>query len=143
DALQKMKAAAHDDIEIKLEYDQSRFVVIAIKGLATVGALCALLSGVMVLLFMRDWSSSLIVILTIPFALLAAVVWLWMTGQTINIMISGGLALAVGVLVDEATVEIENIHSLLDSARESAISRAKAVVEACKKTAIPRLLAMF
>src|SRR5947199_6674520 len=66
-----------------------------------------------------------------------------MSGQTVNIMTLGGLALAVGVLVDEATVEIENSHSLLDSARESGMSRAHAVVEACRKTAIPRLLAML
>src|SRR5204862_4675460 len=65
------------------------------------------------------------------------------TRQTVNIMTLGGLALAVGVLVDEATVEIENIHSLLNSARESGMSRAHAVVEACRKTAIPRLLAML
>src|SRR5262249_26434375 len=67
----------------------------------------------------------------------------WLSGQTINIMTLGGLALAVGVLVDEATVEIENIHSLLDSARAAGMSRARAVVEACRKTAIPRLLAML
>ncbi|PYT24248.1 MAG: acriflavin resistance protein, partial [Acidobacteria bacterium] len=115
----------------------------AIKGLMTESALGALLTGVMVLLFLRDWRSSVIVILTIPFALLSAVVWLWMTGQTINMMTLGGLALAVGVLVDEATVEIENIHSLLDSAKASGMSRAMAVVEACRRTAIPRLLAML
>src|SRR5260370_9052004 len=143
EALPKMKAAAPDDVEIRLEFDQSRFVVNAIKGLVTESALGALLTGVMVLLFLRDWRSSLIVILTIPFALLSAVVWLWMSGQTVNIMTLGGLALAVGVLVDEATVEIENIHSLLDSAKASGMSRAKAVVGACQETAIPRLLAML
>ena len=65
----------------------------------------------MVLLFLRDWRSSLIVVATIPFALLAAVVALWGAGQTLNIMTLGGLALAVGILVDEATVAIENIHT--------------------------------
>src|SRR5438132_705912 len=143
DALPRMKAVAPDDVDIRLEFDQSKFVVNAIKGLMTESALGALLTAVMVLLFLRDWRSSLIVIITIPFALLSAVVWLWMTGQTINMMTLGGLALAVGVLVDEATVEIENIHSLLDSAKESGMSRARAVVEACSKTAIPRLLAML
>src|SRR5205823_11525579 len=139
----RMKAAAPDDVEIRLEFDQSRFVVNAIKGLVTESALGALLTGVMVLLFLRDWRSSLIVITTIPFALLSAVVWLWASGQTINIMTLGGLALAVGVLVDEATVEIENIHSIIDESRKSGMSRAQAVVEACRKTAIPRLLAML
>src|SRR5882724_876774 len=143
EALPRMKAVAPDDVDIRLEFDQSKFVVNAIKGLMTESALGAFLTAVMVLLFLRDWRSSVIVIVTIPFALLSAVVWLWLTGQTINIMTLGGLALAVGVLVDEATVEIENIHSLLDTAKASGMSRAMAVVEACRKTAIPRLLAML
>jgi multidrug efflux pump subunit AcrB len=142
-ALPRMKAVAPDDVDIRLEFDQSKFVVNAIRGLLTEAGLGALLTGVMVLFFLRDWRSSLIVIVTIPFALLSALVWLWASGQTVNIMTLGGLALAVGVLVDEATVEIENIHSLLDSARESGMSRAQAVVEACRKTALPRLLAML
>src|SRR6202030_1180152 len=73
------------------------------------------------------------------FALLAAVLLLWATGQSINIMTLGGLALAVGVLVDEATVEIENIHTQM----LPGISRARAVVEACSRTAMARLLSMF
>ncbi|HXF13488.1 MAG TPA: efflux RND transporter permease subunit [Terriglobales bacterium] len=143
EALPRMKAAAPPDVDIRLEFDQSRVVVNSIKGLLTEAGLGAVLTGVMVLLFLRDWHSSIIVVITIPFALLSAIVWLWMSGQTVNIMTLGGLALAVGVLVDEATVEIENIHSLLDSARESGMSRAQAVVEACRKTALPRLLAML
>ncbi len=93
----------------------------------------------MVLIFLRDWRSALIVVLNIPFALLAAVILLWATGQTINIMTLGGLALAVGVLVDEATVEIENIHTRM----LPGVSRARAVVEACRRTAMARLLSMF
>ena len=76
-------------------------------------ALGALLTGLMVLVFLRDWRSAGIVVVTIPFALLAAVVALWGAGQTINVMTLGGLALAVGILVDEATVAIENIHTHL------------------------------
>ncbi len=93
----------------------------------------------MVLIFLRDWRSALIVMLNIPFALLSAVILLWATGQTINIMTLGGLALAVGVLVDEATVEIENIHTQM----LPGVSRARAVVEACSRTAMARLLSMF
>jgi multidrug efflux pump subunit AcrB len=93
----------------------------------------------MVLIFLRDWRSALIVVLNIPFALLSAVILLWATGQTINIMTLGGLALAVGVLVDEATVEIENIHTRM----LPGVSRARAVVEACSRTAMARLLSMF
>src|SRR5216684_7506577 len=91
-ALPRMKAVAPDDVDIRLEFDQSKFVVNAIRNLIIEGALGAILTAVMVLLFLRDWRSSIIVILTIPFALLSAVVWLWLTGQTINIMTLGGLA---------------------------------------------------
>ena len=63
------------------------------------------------LLFLRDWRSVIVVVLNIPFALLAAIVALWATGQTLNLMTLGGLALAVGILVDEATVAVENIHT--------------------------------
>ena len=97
----------------------------------TEGLLGAVLTGLMVLLFLRDWRSALIVVMNIPFALLGAVIVLWATGQTINIMTLGGLALAVGVLVDEATVEIENIHTQM----LPGVSRARAVVEACSRTA--------
>ena len=87
----------------------------------------ALLTGLMVLLFLRDWRSAAIVVVTIPFALLAAVVALWGAGQTINIMTLGGLALAVGILVDEATVAIENIHTHL--ARGAPLARGGARCE--------------
>ena len=103
------------------------------------GLLGAALTGLMVLIFLRDWRSAVIVVMNIPFALLSAVILLWATGQTINIMTLGGLALAVGVLVDEATVEIENIHTQM----LPGVSRARAVVEACSRTAIARLLSMF
>jgi multidrug efflux pump subunit AcrB len=133
------KKAVPEDVDIRLEFDQSRYVTNSIKGLVTEGLLGAVLTGLMVLLFLRDWRSAVIVVITIPFALLAAIVFLWAFGQTVNIMTLGGLALAVGVLVDEATVEIENIHTQM----ATGTSRAKSVVEATKKTAIPRLLAMF
>ena len=111
----------------------------ALLSVVKEGLLGALLTGLMVLLFLRDWRSALIVVATIPFALLAAVVALWGAGQTINIMTLGGLALAVGILVDESTVVMENIHSHLDQAR----GRALAVLEASKEVQIPRLLAML
>ena len=138
-ALPEFKKAVPDDVDVRLEFDQSPFVTNAIRGLITEGLLGAVLTGLMVLIFLRDWRSALIVVANIPFALLAAVVLLWATGQTLNIMTLGGLALAVGVLVDEATVEIENIHTSM----VPGVSRASAVVEACRRTAIPRLLSMF
>jgi multidrug efflux pump subunit AcrB len=99
----------------------------------------ALLTGLMVLLFLRDARSALIVVTTIPFAILAGVVGLWLAGQTINIMTLGGLALAIGVLVDEATVAVENIHTHLS--RGSPVRRA--VWDATRETVTPRLLAML
>src|SRR5579872_5788757 len=137
-AIPDFKKAVPEDVDVRLEFDQSPYVTNSIRGLMTEGLLGAALTGLMVLVFLRDWRSALIVILNIPFALLAAVVLLWATGQTINIMTLGGLALAVGVLVDEATVEIENIHTRM----LPGISRARAVVEACSRTAIARLLSM-
>src|SRR5215475_755700 len=138
-AMPKFKAAIPEDVDVRLEFDQSGYVAAAIRNLATEGLLGALLTGLMVLLFLRDWRSALIVVMNIPFALFAAVLALWATGQTINIMTLGGLALAVGVLVDEATVEIENIHTNM----QPGSSRARAVVDACSRTAIARLLSMF
>src|SRR5262249_31749008 len=99
------------------------------------GLLGAALTGLMVLLFLRDWRSVLVVVLNIPFALLGSVFALWVTGQTINLMTLGGLALAVGILVDEATVEVENIHTQMD--KTSAIARAVRLGNA--ETAVPRL----
>ena len=138
-ALPEFKKAVPDDVDVRLEFDQSPYVSNSIRGLVTEGLLGAVLTGLMVLLFLRDWRSALIVVMNIPFALLAAVILLWGTGQTINIMTLGGLALAVGVLVDEATVEIENIHTRM----LPGVSRARAVVEACSQTAMARLLSML
>ena len=138
-ALPTMRNIVPEDVKIDLVFDQSGYVVNAIKGLTKEGLLGACLTGLMVVLFLREWRSALIVVTTIPFAILAAVVSLWAAGQTINIMTLGGLALAVGVLVDEATVAIESIHTHLDSG----LPRARAVIEACRKTAVPRVLAML
>src|ERR671931_2730164 len=125
-----MRSVAPEDVSVDLVFDQSRYVVNALNGLIGEALLGALLTGLMVLIFLRDLRSSLIVVITIPFSILSAVVGLWITGQTINIMTLGGLALAVGVLVDEATVEIENIHAHMDTG----LPRMRAVVEACRKT---------
>jgi multidrug efflux pump subunit AcrB len=97
------------------------------------------LVGLMILLFLRDWRSALVVVLNIPLAILAAIVALWITGQTINLMTLGGLALAIGILVDEATVAMENIHSHLHRGKPLAV----AVRDGSAETAVPRLLAML
>ena len=138
-AIPDFKKAVPDDVDVSLQFDQSPFVTNSLRGLIVEGLLGAALTGLMVLIFLRDWRSALIVVMNIPFALLSAVILLWATGQTINIMTLGGLALAVGVLVDEATVEIENIHTQM----LPGVTRARAVVEACSRTAMARLLSMF
>ena len=137
--LPRMRAAIPDDITVNFAFDQSGYVTNAIRALVTEGALGALLAGVMVLLFLRHFRSSIIVVLTIPLALLAAVVALWGAGQTINIMTLGGLTLAIGILVDESTVAIENIHTHLARGKP----RARAVVDAVSEVAVPMMLAML
>jgi multidrug efflux pump subunit AcrB len=137
--LPRMRAAIPDDITVNFAFDQSGYVRNAIRALVTEGTLGALLAGLMVLLFLRHFRSSIIVVLTIPLALLAAVVALWGAGQTINIMTLGGLTLAIGILVDESTVAIENIHTHLARGKP----RARAVVDAVSEVAVPMMLAML
>jgi multidrug efflux pump subunit AcrB len=139
DALPRMQAVLPDDIRVSFEFDQSPTVTAAVKSLATEGALGALLTGLMVLVFLRDWRSVIVVVTNIPFAICGALLALWLTGQTINLMTLGGLALSIGILVDEATVEIENIHHKT----EGIDSIASAVRLGNMDTAVPRLLAML
>jgi multidrug efflux pump subunit AcrB len=136
--LGRFQTLVPDDIRVSYELDQSGDVSGALQSVLREAILGALLTGLMVVLFLRDWRSSLIVSLTIPFALLTAVVGLWAAGQTINIMTLGGLALAVGILVDEGTVAIENIHTHL----ARGISIARGVVDASGEVVVPRFLAM-
>jgi len=138
-SLARFQSLIPEDIKITYELDQSQYVRDALLSVLREGILGAFLTGLTLLLFLRDWRSSLIVVITIPFALLMAVVALWATGQTINIMTLGGLALAIGVLVDEGTVLLENIHVHLAAGEP----KARAVVKASQEVAIPRLLAML
>ncbi len=138
-ALPDMQAAVPSDIKVSYEFDQSGYVINSLKNVLFEGGLGALLTGLMVLLFLNDRRGALIVVLTIPIALLSSMICLNAIGQTINIMTLGGLALAVGILVDEATVTIENIHRHL----ETGISKARAILEACKEIVTPKLLILF
>ncbi len=137
--LPKFKSAVPDDINVTYEFDQSPVVTRSIKDLVKEGAIGTVLTGLMVLLFLRDWRSAFIVVVNIPLSLLAASCALWISGQSINLMTLGGLALAVGILVDEATVAVENIHAYL--ARGTSLARA--ALDATRETALPRLLAML
>lgn len=138
-SLPDMQAAIPADIKVSYEFDQSGYVINSLKSVLFEGLLGAILTGLMVLLFLRDWRSAVIVVLNIPLALLTSVVLLYLTGQTINIMTLGGLALAVGILVDESTVTIENIHHHLELGK----SRARAIWDACLEIAVPKLLILL
>ena len=137
--LPEMKSLLPDDVNISYEFDQSVFVINAAKSLMTEGILGAILTGLMVLLFLQDWRSSVVVIITIPVAVLSAVFCLKLAGQTINIMTLSGLALAIGVLVDQATVTIENIHQHLEMGKE----KKKAIFDACQEISFPLLLILL
>jgi multidrug efflux pump subunit AcrB len=126
-------------VDISYEFDQSIFVINAAKSLMTEGILGAILTGLMVLLFLQDWRSSLVVIVTIPVAVLGAVFFLNLAGQTINIMTLSGLALAIGILVDQATVTIENIHQHLEMGK----NKKQAVLDACSEISFPLLLILL
>jgi multidrug efflux pump subunit AcrB len=110
DLLPTIRASAPAGLEIKELFDQSLFVRAAIMGVLVEGAIAASLTGLMVLLFLGSWRSTLVVVTSIPLSILTSVAILSALGQTLNVMTLGGLALAVGILVDDATVEIENIH---------------------------------
>ncbi|HKS96444.1 MAG TPA: efflux RND transporter permease subunit, partial [Terriglobia bacterium] len=139
--LSRFRSLIPSDIDITYEFDQSGYVKSALSSVVREGLLGALLTGLVVLLFLGDWRSSLIVMTTIPFALLTSVVALWLSGQTINIMTLGGLALAVGILVDEGVVEIENIDSTLF--QEPGIETSRGVLQATQRTVVARFLSML
>ena len=138
-ALPMMQNDLPADVKISYEFDQSKHVTDAIQDVLFEGILGTILPGLMILLFLRDIRSTMIVVTTIPASLLSSVVCLWITGQTINIQTLSGLALSIGILVDEATVTIENIHSHL--AQGKPVSRA--VLEAGGETMVPSFLAML
>jgi len=138
-ALPRLQAQLPEDVKLSYEFDQSTYVINSVKSLLTEGAIGAILTGLMVLMFLGDARGALIVILTIPTSIISAVLFLSLFGQTINIMTLSGLALAIGILVDESTVTIENIHQHLDMGKPKAL----AIWDACKEIAFPKLLILF
>ncbi|SEW52010.1 efflux RND transporter permease subunit [Chitinophaga arvensicola] len=138
-SLPKMQAQLPEDVKLSYEFDQSTYVINSVKSLLTEGIIGAILTGLMVLLFLGDPRGALIVILTIPTSIISAVLFLNLFGQTINIMTLSGLALAIGILVDESTVTIENIHQHLDMGKPKAL----AIWDACQEIAFPKLLILF
>ncbi|MGI4821019.1 MAG: efflux RND transporter permease subunit [Janthinobacterium lividum] len=132
----EMRALLPDNIQLSYEFDQSVYVTQAVHSLAFEGGLGALLTGLVVLLFLGDLRSSIIVILTIPASILSAILLLQLTGQTINLMTLSGLSLAIGILVDQATVVIENIHQHLEMGKP----KARAILDASQEVSFPLLL---
>lgn len=138
-SLPRFQGLLPDDVKLSYEFDQSVYVINAVKSLLTEGAIGAILTGLMVLLFLGDARGALIVILTIPTSIIAGVLFLSLFHQTINIMTLSGLSLAIGILVDESTVTIENIHQHLDMGKPKAL----AIWDACQEIAFPKLLILF
>ncbi|WP_159469916.1 efflux RND transporter permease subunit [Dyadobacter sp. 3J3] len=134
--LPEMQSLLPDYIRLKYEFDQSVYVINAVESLASEGLIGALLTGLVVFLFLGDLRSSLVVIVTIPVCLLAAILMLNLAGQTINIMTLSGLALAIGILVDQSTVVIENIHQHLEMGK----TKARAILDATREVSFPLLL---
>ncbi len=115
--LPTIRAAAPKGMDINLIFDQSVFVKQAIEGVVIEGILAATLTGLMVLIFLGSWRSTLIVLISIPLSIMTSIILLSLLGKTLNIMTLGGLALAIGILVDDATVAIENIHRNISSGK--------------------------
>ena len=138
-AIPRFQALLPDDVKLTYEFDQSTYVINSVKSLLSEGAIGAVLTGLMVLIFLGDPRGALIVILTIPTCIISGVLFLHLFGQTINIMTLSGLALAIGILVDESTVTIENIHQHLDMGKPKAL----AIWDACKEIAFSKLLILL
>ena len=138
-AMQTFQDAVPKDVKVGFEFDESPTVVAAVESVATEGLIGAGLTGLMILLFLGDVRSVIVVVSNIPLALLGSLFGLWVTGNTINIMSLGGMALAIGILVDEATVTIENVHVQMGRTPHLA----SAVLHASNATAVPRLLALL
>lgn len=138
-AMPMLKDALPEDVKIRYVFDQSGHIKNSLSTLLFEGILGAILTGLMVFLFLKDSRGALIVVLTIPISLLSAVVALYTLGQTINMMTLSGLALAIGILVDEATVTIENIHQHFERKK----GKAQAILDAVLEISIPKLLILL
>ncbi|MFO0962222.1 MAG: efflux RND transporter permease subunit [Phycisphaerales bacterium] len=141
-ALPAILATLPAQLEVTPLVDQSLFVRAAISGVAWEALLAGLLTGAMILLFLGSWRSTVIIFISIPLSMLVSIICLWALGETLNTMTLGGLGLAVGILVDDATVEIENIHrnmgmrksllqSILDGAQQIAVPAFVATMSIC------------
>jgi multidrug efflux pump subunit AcrB len=131
--LPSIKAGLPDDVNLELLSDQSVYVRATISGVIREGIIAACLTALMILVFLGSWRSTIIVALSIPLSVLTSIILLWATGETLNVMTLGGLALAVGILVDDATVAIENIHRNI----EHGSPLRKAIIDGAQQIAVP------
>ncbi|WP_156307665.1 efflux RND transporter permease subunit [Sphingobacterium endophyticum] len=138
-SLPMLESLLPEGVKISYEFDQSVYISRSLSNLIFEGALGALLTGLMVFLFLRDSRGALIVILTIPIAIITAVITLSLFGQSINIMTLSGLALSIGILVDEATVTIENIHQHMEMGKK----KSRAILDALLEISAPKLLILL
>jgi len=138
-ALDRLPKEARGHLTVKLLFDQSLFVRSAIDNVLEEGAIAAALTAVMILVFLGSWRSTIVVITSIPLAILFSIIVLHALGQTLNVMTLGGLALAVGVLVDDATVEIENIHRNIGHHKPFVT----AILDGAQQIAMPAFISML
>jgi multidrug efflux pump subunit AcrB len=134
DLLPKIQASLPPALNITQLFDQSMFVKSAVSGVVREASIAALLTALMILLFLGSWRSTLIVCISIPLSILTSLVVLGFLGQTINVMTLGGLALAVGILVDDATVEIENVHRNMGIKGKTLV---RAILDGAQEIAVP------
>src|SRR5271168_5376531 len=134
--LPQIRASLPPELKIAATSDQSVFVRSAISGVIREAVIAAALTGLLILLFLGSWRSTLIITISIPLSILASIACLSAIGQTINIMTLGGLALAVGILVDDATVTIENINYHLESGKDVET----AILDGAHQIALPALV---
>ena len=131
--LEVARAAAPPGLSINELFDQSKLVTSSIAGVLREGAIAAGLTGLMILLFLGSWRSTLIVLISIPLSILTSIIILYFMGHTLNTMTLGGMALAVGILVDDSTVTIENTHRL----RSEGMNLAAATLHGSAGIAVP------
>src|SRR6476619_4545190 len=136
-ALKTARAAAPPGLQINELFDQSVFVKQSVEGVVREGAIAAALTALMILLFLGSWRSTLVVMISIPLAILSSLVVLYFLGETLNTMTLGGLALAVGILVDDSTVTIENTHRLWT---EEGMPLSEATLHGAAEIAVPTLV---
>jgi multidrug efflux pump subunit AcrB len=137
--LPKIRASLPPGLDIKAVGDQSAFVQASVDSVLREGAIAAALTGLMILLFLGSWRSTTIILISIPLAVLGSIATLSATGETINVMTLGGLALAVGILVDDATVTIENINYHLEQGKEIEL----AIMDGARQIVIPATVSLL